>query len=151
MDSTCTTARYDAPWQHHWSRDHSSGSEHQMRVSSRTAIGAEEGEHELRDTSRHNVGRGPLWPRMLGGSRRRSKNNSVARGDRRNSAVGIQDGMFFCGYTTLLHSAFLQSAWLSMQALHDAWRLSFLNVGRGLRLKDWCKNLLVTSDLLEPC
>jgi len=50
-DATCTTARHDAPWQHHWARGHRSGFEHKMRVSRSTAIGTEDGEHELRDTS----------------------------------------------------------------------------------------------------
>jgi len=149
MDATCRTARYDAAWQHHWASGHSSGSEHQMQVRSSTAIGAEEGEKELRDTSRRNVGRGRLWPRLQGGSRRVRKNHSLERRDRRNSVVGFQGGHIFCGYTTFLQSVFLQNPWLSVHAWHDGWRLSFPNVLRGRRVKDWFKNPLMTNDLLE--
>jgi len=48
-----------------------------------------------------------------------------------------------------LQCLFLQNEFLRVQAWHDAWRLSFTNVQREHRLKDWYKISPMTADLLQ--
>jgi len=61
-DATCTSPRHDASWQNYGARGHPSGFEHWMRISRSTAIGTEDEEHELRDTSSFNSRSGPPSP-----------------------------------------------------------------------------------------